>query len=201
MPDEGVHPTEELTRTEVLARLQPGGVTELGFLGPHESLDEVIAGDTKTMERLGLSYDRLADALDKLLKRAFEMYFDPVPIANLNVLPPPEPDLPNLRAPETMPHFDLGNLPHIKWGFLIDYLQVFLVVYKSWVDCPWGDNAFGRSDFMIVNRNTGESVTGHQLLPHLIRSHHFFGGLGSPYRSDPDRLANVLGLVTDPDHQ
>ncbi len=200
MCDEDPCPGEQTT-AEILARLRPGGVSERGFLGPDESLDEVLDRDAATMGRLGLAYGRLADALEQLLKRALDRYFEPIPTADLDDLPPLEPDLPNLHAPETMPHFDLANLPDIKWGFLFDHLQLFLVVYKSWMDCPWGDDAFGRADFMIVNRNTGVSVTGHQLLPHLIRSHHFFGGLDSPYRSAPERLADVLGLANDPDDE
>ena len=74
---------------------------------------------------------------------------------------------------------------------------MFIVAYKGWQDCPWGCVAHGDHDFMILNRKTGESVTAPELMPHLIRAHHFFEGLGTPFRTDPERLARVLELVID----
>lgn len=201
MPDsEGVEPAEELSDTELVARLRPGGAWELGFLGMDESLDDVLTRDAKTMEQLGVSYNDLADALDKVLKKALEIYLQPVTF-DPNILPPPDLDIPDFHRRETIPHFDLANLPDINIGFLIDHLQVFLVVFKSWQDCPWGCEAHSRSDFMIVNRETGESVTGPELMPHLIRTHHFFGGLRSPYRTGPEQLASVLQVATGPGHR
>lgn len=191
---EDVQPIEELSGTELVSRLRPGGVWDLDLLGADESLDEVLTRDAETMGQLGVSYDELADALDKVVKKALEMYLQPV-IPDPNALPPPEPNIPDFHHPETIPHFDLANLPDMNLGFLIGDLQVFLVVFMGWQDCPWGCAAHSRCNFMIVNRTTGQSVTGPELMPHLIRTHHFFGGLGSPYRSDPVQLTNVLGLV------
>ena len=201
MPDsEGVEPADELGDTELMARLRPGGAWDLGFLGVNESLDEVFDRDAKSMEQLGVSYNALADALDEELKKALEMYLQPVTL-DTNVLPPPELDIPDFHRPESIPRFDLINLPDINMGFLVGHLQVFLVVFKSWQDCPWGCDAHSRFDFMIVNRKTGQSVTGPELMPHLIRTHHFFGGLGTPYRSDPEQLVSVLQVAGDLGHQ
>lgn len=185
---------EELNRVELTRRLRSGGALELSFLGVDESLEEVRTRDAETIGQLGVSYDELADALDKVVKKALEMYSQPV-IPDPNILPPPDPNIPDFHHPETIPHFDLANLPDINLGFLIGDLQVFLVVFMGWQDCPWGCSAHSRCNFMIINRNTGQSVTGPELMPHLIRTHHFFGGPGSPYRSDPKQLTNVLGLV------
>jgi hypothetical protein len=172
------------------------GDSSHGFLGADESLDDVLARDAETMARLGVSYDQLADALDELLATAVEMWSEPVPPEEFEEYMARQTDYPNLYEPETIPHFNLDHLPDSQLGYLIGHLQVFIVSYKGWQDCPWGCDARGASDFMVVNRQTGGSVTAPELMPHLIRTHHFFEGLGTPFRTDPERLASVLGLVT-----
>ena len=189
--------SEEPTKTELVARLQPGASSQLGFLGAGESLDEVLAHDAESMARLGVSYDELADALANLLTTALDLWSKPVPENEIAWYLENQTDFPNLYHPETIPHFDLHNLPDVRLGCLVGHLQVFIVVYKGWQDCPWGCAAHGSNDFMIINRKTGESVTTPELMPHLIRAHHFFEGLGTPFRTDPERLARVLGYVTD----
>jgi hypothetical protein len=184
----------ELTTAELVARLQPGAWFKLGFLGAHESLDKVLDDDAETMARLGVSYDELANALDSLLEMVLEMYYEPVPDPDSELLV--ETTFPNFYSPDTIPHFDLDYLPDINLGYLVEHLQVFIMMYKEWHDCPWGcDLHKVNYDFMIVNRRTGESVTGTSLIPHLIRIHHFFGGLNTSYRTDPEWLVSVLGLV------
>lgn len=182
-------------RAELEQRLRPGSWSTLGFLGTHESLDAVLARDAEAVARLGVSYDELADALEKLLTTALELFHAPVPEERIEEVLAHQTYFPNLYQPASIPHFDLHNLPDIKSGFLIGHLQVFLVTYKEWQSCPWGCNAYSSSDFMIVNRETGESVTAPELMPHLVRTHGFFAGPGSPYRSDPERLARVLALT------
>jgi hypothetical protein len=176
-------------------RLRPGSWSTLGFLGAHESLDEVLARDAETVARLGVSYEELADALGQVLTTAVKMFHTPVAADRIDEVLAHQTFFPNFYDPDSIPHFDLHNLPDVKSGFLIGHLQVFLVNYKEWQSCPWGCNAYSSSDFMIVNRQTGESVTAPELMPHLIRTHHFFGGRESPYRTDPEQLARVLGLV------
>ena len=54
---------------------------------------------------------------------------------------------------------------------------------------PWSN-----LDFLILNRQAGIQVTGPGLIVHLIREHHFFEGVESPYRVDPVRVSEVLQL-------
>jgi hypothetical protein len=51
----------------------------------------------------------------------------------------------------------------------------------------------GRHDLMILNHKNSESVTVPESMHHLIRTYHFFDGLGARFRTDPERLASVLG--------
>jgi hypothetical protein len=127
---------------------------------------------------------------------AIELFRTPVPPDKIEEVLAHQTFFPNFSQPEGIPHFDLENLPDPESGFMIGHLQVFLVNYKDWQSCPWGCHAYSSNDFMIVNRTTGETVTGPELMPHLIRTHHFFAGRESPYRTDPEQLAKVLELVS-----
>ncbi len=53
---------------------------------------------------------------------------------------------------------------------------------------------FSNLEFLIVQRKTRNFLRGSGLLVHLIRDHHLFEGAGSPFRMDPERAAQVLGL-------
>ena len=53
---------------------------------------------------------------------------------------------------------------------------------------------WGHFDFLILNRQTGEYVTGPGLIVHLIREHQFFEGSESPYRVEPAKAIQALGL-------
>src|SRR5262249_42732177 len=50
-------------------------------------------------------------------------------------------------------------------------------------------------EFLIVRRDTRQALRGAGLLVHLIRDHRFFEGKHSPFRLDPERAAQVLGLI------
>ena len=50
-------------------------------------------------------------------------------------------------------------------------------------------------DFLVVNRNTGAFCAGPGLIVHLIRDDYFFEGPASPYRVEPEAIAQVLGLL------
>jgi hypothetical protein len=50
-------------------------------------------------------------------------------------------------------------------------------------------------EFLIVGRDTRQSLRGSGLLVHLIRDHRFFEGEHSPFRIDPEQAVRVLGLT------
>jgi hypothetical protein len=106
--------------------------------------------------------------------------------------------LPDLHDPESILSFSLGNLPDVDTGYLVDdRLQVFFAQYRGLQDCPWkcDYDHWAYFDFLILNRRSGEYVTGPGLIVHLIREHHFFEGLASPYRVEPAKVIRVLDLV------
>ena len=56
-------------------RLRPRAWSEGGFLGSTESLSAVIKQDKQTLIRLGISYEEIADALEKVLLIALDQYW------------------------------------------------------------------------------------------------------------------------------
>ena len=56
-----------LTTSDLEARMRPGAWYGVGFLGPRESLEAVIAQDAKALAELGTSHDRVAEALESIL--------------------------------------------------------------------------------------------------------------------------------------
>ena len=57
--------------------------------------------------------------------------------------------------------------------------------------------AFGGKDFIFKWIETDEELLVSDLMPHMIREHHFFGG-GTPYRLDPLQFCKFLGILKKP---
>lgn len=196
-------------------RMQPGEWSQYVFLGEEETLEDVVDQDARTLERLGVTYEQIADALDRLLHTASAAYEkDPRPFRSY---------FPN--------KIDQGELPPEHSGFCADNHQVFLQVYMGYKFCPWAvsrrpwssekpsvpveitgpvitiktgqrlscqsdlNYSYGDRRFVIVNRANKEYLRGSGLIVHLIRDHHFFAGRQSPCRVEPDQAARVLGLI------
>jgi hypothetical protein len=53
--------------SEIEKRMRPGQWSSGGFLGPHESLESVIAQDAETLKRLRVSCGQIAAALNQVL--------------------------------------------------------------------------------------------------------------------------------------
>jgi hypothetical protein len=198
--------SEFLTVAELEARLRPSGYSEKGFLGPGESFEEVIERDAMALREMGISTEEIANAIRRVIDDTLQQHEQRLrrqlskrPQEFEKSLSPERKDLhiPNLYQPESVPEFDLNHMPGIDQGYLVDPdLQVFFVQYRGFQECPWGCNtAEGSRDFLILNRVTGEYFTGPSLIVHLIREHHFFEGMETPYRIDPLKAARVLELA------
>ncbi len=176
--------------------MRPGAFSTRGFLGPNESLEAVVIGDSQTLDQLGLSHEDIARALADILQKALDqrkklLRSDHARYRRRGI------HLPTLHQPESVPHFSLDNLPSPDVGYLVDdKYQVFIAQYRGSQKCPWGceHDRWGSFDFLVLNRESGEYVTGPGLVVHLIREHQFFEGKESPYRTDPKQLVRVLAL-------
>ena len=66
--------------------------------------------------------------------------------------------------------------------------------------CPFGDpGIFPKTNTTVRNKRLGREVTFTDLHIHLIGSHGFYEGLGSPFRLEPAELAEIL--ETEPEAQ
>ncbi|MBN1479195.1 hypothetical protein EH223_16000 [candidate division KSB1 bacterium] len=154
--------------SELEALMRPGVLSQAGFLGPHEHLDEVLAHDAQTMAELGLTYEKIAEKLEQLLTAAEKARSHAAEIGNLKVVV------------QVYPGFQM-----CPWSSDIHSHQ-----------CTTGGGVqFGSLDWSIINKRTGDAMRGSGLAVHLIRDHHFFEGFESPYRIDPLKIARVLELV------
>lgn len=151
---------------ELERRMQPGVYSTKGFLGIGERLNDVLLHDQVILKDLNLTYDELAEPLSELLNTA-------------------------LQTNKTQ----------------INFFEVRLTKYKGYQICPWatdphhqqctagGGVEFGSIDWVITNKRRKIKVSGPGLIVHLIRDHHFFEGINSPYRVEPLALAKLFELV------
>ena len=66
---------------------------------------------------------------------------------------------------------------------------------RGMTPCPFGEPGLHPKIVVTVfNKHKESTIKYSQLGVHLIRKHGFFGGRGSVFRAEPDRLADVLEI-------
>lgn len=185
---------------ELESRMRPGAYSRQGFLGRTELFETVVAQDSQTLRILGISHEQIADAIENVLQHVADqrdkLLEDNYPEYRKRES---ESRIANLYHAKSNLRFTLNNLPSTDVGYLVgSKLQVFIEQYRGLQECPWGCEYehWGSFDFLILNRQSGRCVTGPGLIVHLVRKHHFFEGLESPYRIDPAEVVEVLELVS-----
>jgi hypothetical protein len=163
------HENEEgrVSLEEVEARMRPANFSQVGFLGPEESLRQVLEADARTLDELGVTADAMADRLGQLLEAS---------IASTRAITSAGPykvRLKRYKGPQICP---FAPEPHEN-------------------PCPGrGDKRFASIDWTISNPRNGIQLSGPGLIVHLIGAHSFFEGPQSPYRVPPRKLAELLEL-------
>lgn len=177
-------------------RMRPGTYSGGGFLGATESLEAVIKQDEQTLKGLGITFEKLASQLKKIIGETWEKKYNyPEPREHARASfewyqKVRKQSIPPILSPENLPSLDIGDL--------FGEFQVFFMAFRGLQDCPWDcqlDNSWSSFDFLLVNRQSGEYLFAPGLIVHLIREHHFFEGNESPYRVEPSKLVRVLGLA------
>lgn len=181
-------------------KMRPGAYSQGGFLGAAESLDLVLAQDEQILKKLGITFKEIAGKLEQIVKVAVEKENrsrSPEFQKRAQYFPSGI-----LISHENLSEHDFGysieNLPEHDLGYSIDQYQIFISGTKGLQECPWDcplENTWGSFVFLLLNRQTGEYIVAPGLIVHLIREHHFFEGNESPYRVEPLKLAQVLGLA------
>jgi hypothetical protein len=149
----------------VEARMRPGRLSRTGFLGPRESLRDVMAADAKAMQRIGVNFDALGQRLARLLDAALES--------------------PDRRA-------SVGGRYYVG---IQQFLGFQICPWARRGQCEGPRMIYASVDWTIVDLNSGQSMSGPGMIVHLMADHHFCEGRESPHRVDPVRLARFLGLT------
>lgn len=153
-------------KTEEL--LRPDRISDAGFLGPNESLEEIIGKDTQTLKELGITHDEVARKLSYYVNSAFSAW----------------------KESGGMEYYQVRSE-----GALIDKkYRVSAIGWSSGISCPWEDGGGAKHDFTIENEEQDRIITFSQLLPHLISKHNFFEGKGTRYRLEPLEAVIVLEI-------
>jgi len=185
-----------ISRDELEKRLRPNAYSTLGFIGLNESFEDILEQDQLTLQKLGISYERISDELEKIIATALEQKQKLMQTNSKEFFEREHHSIKWLGKPA--PTFSINSLPNTKIGFIVDTkYQVFFIQFRGFQSCPWGceHEGWGSFDFLLLNRENGQYITAPGLIVHLIRAHHFFEGIESPYRVDPYKLAQVLGLT------
>jgi hypothetical protein len=191
--------TNTLLVAELEKRMRPGAFSSVGFLGVTESLESVINQDHQTLEKLGISYQQIADVLARLLQFVEAQR---AKLSRENFL-----EYFHREHDGSEWYFSMhaqisasSNLPGTDIGYLVDSkFQVFIQQSRGLQECPWECeyDRWSSFDFVIFNRQSSEYLTAPGLIVHLIRVHQFFEGLGSPYRVDPAKIIRLLEIGLD----
>jgi hypothetical protein len=154
--------------------MRPGNLSGEGFLGPTESLDEVLAEDDKTVKELGLTHEQIADRIGYFVKKYGQL-------AN------------NASGEQGWDEYDkvIGE------GYELGKYRFKVEVWRGAQECPWKDGVGSNTDYVVTNTETGESIEFPGLIEHLIRAHHFYEGKGTSYRLDPAEAARILEIKPD----
>jgi len=183
--------------------MRPGAWSECGFLGETESLREVLESDAATLVELGITATALAETLGVLIRapdaiyaRRFRDRFD----GRFDELPPRLERHAEAAYEAVVERFGSLDVPEVGAVVVGDRYEVSELMYLGLQDCPWGSST-GKTcgsasrDWRIRNTVRDLELRGSHLIVHLIGDHGFFEGHGSPYRTDPRALAELLELV------
>ncbi len=160
-----------LSTRELEARMRPGVLSQAGFLGEHEQLDEVLTRDAQTLAELDITYEEIAEQLDQLLRTAVKGGQRISRVSDYEV------------AITCYSGFQI-----CPWSPDIHHSQCM----------AGGGVRYASIDWEIHNLRSGQTMRGPGLIVHLIRAHRFFEGVESPYRIDPRELARLLGFSPCP---
>lgn len=75
-----------------------------------------------------------------------------------------------------------------------DGLEVTVDSYRGRIPCPFKDRSCMKTNTTVRDIRTGEAITFTDIGIHMIESHGFYEGRGSPYRLEPPALVRLLRL-------
>jgi hypothetical protein len=159
--------SSSLSIMELESRMRPGALSQKGFLGKDDRLEEVLSHDAQMLAQLGVTYEEIACRLEALIKVA-------------EAAPGHTTQIDYFKVKVSL----YTGFQICPWSPDIHHAQ-----------CTAGGGVrHGSIDWCIHNLRSGQEMCGPGLIIHLIRAHKFFEGFESPYRVDPRELASLLEL-------
>ncbi len=146
--------------------MQPGILSETGFLAGGETVRGVIEQDARTLKELGVTHVQFADRLEALFGYA------------------------TLAAEDGNDRSSIDDLELQLHSWMGYQMCPFFVGDERLVSSWCGK---GSRDLVITDAKRGLSASVPELAIHMIRDHSFFQG-STPYRVDPRSIAELLTL-------
>lgn len=75
-----------------------------------------------------------------------------------------------------------------------EVFEVNSALSRGFQESPFEDGTKTNATILITNLRTGQKLNYSLLVPHMIERYGFYEGKGTPYRVDPAKIAQVLGL-------
>jgi hypothetical protein len=80
------------------------------------------------------------------------------------------------------------------------YFEVRVDSVRGKLPCPFGDpGVFPKTNIIVRNLEKNREIYYTDMHIHMIGSHGFYEGKGSPYRLDPKELVEVLAITAEPE--
>lgn len=162
---------DELHQIEKI--MLPGELSESGFLKEGDSLLKIYQDDKDYLDKVGITYDQIADILEYYNKKASRLeylrwanggnFFEPVEYNNFKILRT------TWMGAQTCPFQESSDEKY--YGY-----------------------QYGDTDVTILNLTTNKSITYNTLLPHMIRYHHFFESPNVSHRVNPKDVIDFFDL-------
>lgn len=166
---------------EMQKKLEPGWMSEAGFLKKGEIFEEIVWEDEQIIKSLDTSYEEIAKKLVRLMMAALDRKKT---MAILN------------------PKNSEGNMVDLTLDGT--KYEVKIQQWRGFQENPFGDrfpprylsddfNFHCSRDFEVKNVETGDEIFFPGMAPYLIGDVHFFEG-HTKYRIDPEKLVKILKL-------
>ena len=152
-------------------RMQPGRMSQVGFLAVGEKLVQVCQKDAETLKKLGITFEQIADRLEVVIMKArFLRQGYGTPLIDDKIAVPP--------------YLSTGGYQECPFSKNDDHI------------CGKGSSMIS-----IYNLNLKKGIHNiTELHAHLIRDHHFFEG-STGYRLDPELAIEVLDIKPKVDYK
>jgi hypothetical protein len=161
--------------------MRPGQYSEDGFLGPTESLLDVLAENNQfVVDELGLTHQELARYLQVFARIGF---------IQLGQITESKDERERDRK---WSEKERGFLFHGR-RFKVDFLGGTLGSQES----PFDDGTQTNCEAMVYNLDNGKKLWYSLLVPDMIERYGFYEGKGTRYRVDPREIIEVLDFLKE----